>query len=306
MTDSGDTGGVPRASLARELHRYLAQQGEFGAPVLHVDALKAGVALASGLTLGGESATGGASGRAASHPAMETPPSRVDASGGVGAIPHGSSGSGVSRGDEGVQSSGVQPGGDPLPDTLGALRAHCAGCTRCGLSEGRTQTVFADGNPEARVMVVGEAPGANEDASGLPFVGAAGKLLDLLLATVGLSRMDSVYICNVVKCRPPGNRNPEPVEIEACAPYLRRQIELVRPEVILAVGTFSGRLLSGKDLPLGALRNEIHSFKGIPLIVTYHPAALLRNSGWIRPTWMDVQRLRAVLDGNEFSLHLPE
>jgi uracil-DNA glycosylase len=192
------------------------------------------------------------------------------------------------------------PGADlSLPGTLEEVEKVCAGCVRCGLAESRTQTVFADGNPDARVMVVGEAPGANEDATGQPFVGAAGKFLDLLLRTVGLSRRDSVYICNVIKCRPPGNRNPESVEIESCAPYLRRQIELVRPEVILAVGTFSGQLLTGRDDTLGRLRGKVFRYEGIPLVVTYHPAALLRNSGWTRPTWEDLQLLRRILDGED-------
>lgn len=197
---------------------------------------------------------------------------------------------------------GESPGPEPpvpteLPGDHAALRELCVTCTKCRLSAERTQAVFADGNPEARVMVVGEAPGANEDATGVPFVGAAGKLLDLLLASVGLSRKDSVYICNVIKCRPPGNRNPLPDEIESCAPYLRRQIDLVRPEALLAVGTFSGRLLTGRDMPLGRLRGEIHSYHGTPLVVTYHPAALLRNAGWTRATWEDLQLLREVLDG---------
>ncbi len=191
------------------------------------------------------------------------------------------------------------------PDEVGAfqppmdydeLRAAALACTRCGLADGRTQVVFSDGAPDARLMVVGEAPGATEDRTGLPFVGPAGKLLDLLLATIGLSRRDSVYICNVLKCRPPGNRNPTPSEVRSCAPWLRRQIDLVRPEAILAVGTFSGQLLSGRDMALGALRGEVYSYHGTPLVVTYHPAALLRNSGWIRPTWHDLQLLREVLD----------
>jgi uracil-DNA glycosylase family 4 len=146
-------------------------------------------------------------------------------------------------------------------------------------------------------MVVGEAPGANEDRTGLPFVGQAGKLLDLLLASVGLSRLESVYICNVLKCRPPGNRNPEAGEIQSCSPYLKRQIELVRPEVILAVGTFSAQVLTGSNQPLGKLRGSVHSYQGVPTIVTYHPAALLRNSGWTRATWDDLQLMRDVLDG---------
>ncbi|MEX0980011.1 MAG: uracil-DNA glycosylase [Gemmatimonadota bacterium] len=183
-----------------------------------------------------------------------------------------------------------------LPDRHDALRDLAAVCERCALAEGRTNVVFGDGNPEARVMVVGEAPGANEDRTGVPFVGQAGKLLDLLLASVDLSRKDSVYICNVIKCRPPGNRNPRPEEIEACAPYLRRQIEIVQPEVILAVGTFAGQLLTGEKTALGRLRGKVYRYGELPLIVTYHPAALLRNSGWTRATWDDLQLLRSILD----------
>jgi len=176
------------------------------------------------------------------------------------------------------------------------LRELALGCTRCRLCEGRTQVVFSDGNSRGRLMVVGEAPGANEDRTGLPFVGAAGKLLDLLLASINLSRKTSVYICNVIKCRPPGNRNPSTDEISACAPYLRRQIEFVRPAAILAVGSFAAQLLSGKDNTIGELRGVVHEYQGIPLVVTYHPAALLRNPGWTRPSWEDLQILRDLLD----------
>ena len=187
----------------------------------------------------------------------------------------------------------------PLPDVSGLgydeLRELALGCTRCGLAETRTQVVFSDGNPGARLVVVGEAPGANEDRTGLPFVGAAGKLLDLMLASVDLSRRESVYICNVLKCRPPGNRNPQPEEIRACSPFLRRQLELVQPEALLAVGTFAAQLLTSSDAPLGKLRGKVHSYQGIPLVVTYHPAALLRNSGWTRATWDDLQLLRQVM-----------
>jgi len=182
------------------------------------------------------------------------------------------------------------------PEEYDELRATALQCTRCRLADGRTQVVFSDGHPDASVMVVGEAPGANEDRTGLPFVGRAGKLLDLILASVDLSRARNVYICNVLKCRPPGNRNPRPDEIETCSPWLRRQIELVRPRAILAVGTFSGRLLSGRDVALGKLRGQVYTYQGIPLVVTYHPAALLRNPRWVRPTWDDVQLLRGILD----------
>lgn len=190
----------------------------------------------------------------------------------------------------------IATGGEADVRTYEELKREAVACTRCRLADGRSQVVFSDGNPAARVMVVGEAPGANEDRTGLPFVGAAGKLLDLLLATVDLSRKDSVYICNVIKCRPPENRNPLPDEIAACSPFLRRQIALVQPEAILAVGTFAGQLLSGQERPLGKLRGEVYAYEGTPLIVTYHPAALLRNSGWTRSTWDDLQLLIQTLE----------
>lgn len=197
--------------------------------------------------------------------------------------------------------TGADPGRSPglpvLPGNYTALRDTALACTRCALAETRTQVVFSDGAVDARLVVVGEAPGANEDATGLPFVGAAGRFLDLLLACVDLSRKESVYICNVLKCRPPGNRNPLPQEIEACSPYLKRQLELVAPEVLLAVGAFSAQLLTGEQKPIGRLRGSVHSYQGIPLVVTYHPAALLRNSGWTRAFWDDLQLLRQVMDG---------
>ena len=195
-----------------------------------------------------------------------------------------------------VEPEGAGPATDST-DEYRALRQEALACTSCRLSGSRTQVVFSDGNPEGRLMVVGEAPGANEDSTGLPFVGQAGKLLDLMLAAVGFSRRDSAYICNVIKCRPPGNRNPNPDEIAACAPFLRRQIELVRPEAILAVGSFAAQLLTDRVMPLGKLRGDVYSYEGVPLVVTYHPAALLRNSGWTRATWDDLQLLRQVMDG---------
>jgi len=184
-----------------------------------------------------------------------------------------------------------------LPDDYEELRDLALACTRCALADHRTRVVFSDGPRDARLMVVGEAPGANEDRTGIPFVGPAGKYLDLLLATVGLSREESVYIANVLKCRPPGNRDPRPEEIETCSPYLRRQIDVVRPEALLAVGSFSGKLLTGRQkVSLGELRGEVHSYHGGPRVVTYHPAALLRNSNWPRLFWDDLQLLRTVMD----------
>jgi DNA polymerase len=184
-----------------------------------------------------------------------------------------------------------------LPPDYDSLKEEALACRRCGLAQTRTNVVFSDGHPGASVMVVGEAPGAQEDKTGLAFVGPAGKLLDLLLASVGLSRTRNTYICNVLKCRPPGNRNPLPEEIDRCTPFLRRQIDLISPEVILAVGTFSAQFLTGESVPLGRLRGEVYSYQGVPLVVTYHPAALLRNSGWTRATWEDLQLLRQVMDG---------
>jgi uracil-DNA glycosylase family 4 len=192
--------------------------------------------------------------------------------------------------------------GDPrglavLPDSYDEVRRIALECTRCRLSETRTQVVFSDGVVDARLVVVGEAPGANEDATGLPFVGAAGKYLDLLLRSVALSREDSVYICNVIKCRPPGNRNPNPDEIEACAPFLQKQLELIRPQALLAVGSFAAQSLTGRQgTALGKLRGEVRSYLGVPLICTYHPAALLRNPKWTRAFWDDLQLLRDVMD----------
>jgi uracil-DNA glycosylase len=178
---------------------------------------------------------------------------------------------------------------------LDALRAVALGCPRCRLAETRQHVVFGEGDPAADVVVVGEAPGADEDRTGRPFVGAAGRLLNLLLASVGFSR-ERVYICNVLKCRPPANRDPEPDEVEACSPYLLRQVELVRPRVILACGTFAAQTLLRSTESIGRLRGGVHEFRGIPLVPTYHPAALLRNTAWIRATWEDLQRLRQVLE----------
>lgn len=186
---------------------------------------------------------------------------------------------------------------EPPPLDYQALKAEAKACTACDLTRTRTHVVFSDGNPGARLMVVGEAPGAREDETGRAFVGPAGRFLDLLLAAIGLSRKDTAYICNILKCRPPGNRNPLPDEIRQCTPFLRRQIEVISPEAILAVGTFSAQFLTERDSPLGRLRGEVYSYVGVPVVVTYHPAALLRNAGWTRATWDDLQLLRQVMDG---------
>jgi uracil-DNA glycosylase family 4 len=179
--------------------------------------------------------------------------------------------------------------------SLGELRERVVGCRACSLCESRSQVVFGEGNPDAELLVVGEAPGAEEDRTGRPFVGRAGKLLDLLLMSVGFGRED-VFICNVLKCRPPGNRNPQAEEVASCSPFLRRQVELVRPRAVMAFGTFAAQTLLETDVPIGRLRGGVHDYHGVPLIPTYHPAALLRNPGWLRPVWEDLQRLRALID----------
>jgi uracil-DNA glycosylase len=168
-------------------------------------------------------------------------------------------------------------------------------CTRCPLYATAANPVPGEGSAQAGMMIVGEAPGANEDATGRPFVGPAGQLLTKILGAVNLRRED-VFICNVMKHRPPGNRNPTPDEVAACSPYLVRQIEVVKPKVILALGTFAAQTLLATRLSIGKLRGQVHRYHGVPLIVTYHPAALLRNPAWKRPTWEDVQLARRVLD----------
>ena len=170
-------------------------------------------------------------------------------------------------------------------------------CTRCPLHQTAIQGVPGEGNPAARFVVVGEAPGATEDETGRPFVGAAGQLLTKILAAINLRRED-VFICNVIKHRPPGNRNPLPNEIAACSPYLIRQLELIRPGVILALGTFAAQTLLETKESIGKLRGRVHRYHDIPLVVTYHPAALLRNPAWKRPTWDDVQLARRILDSS--------
>jgi len=187
---------------------------------------------------------------------------------------------------------------EAAPD-LATLAGLVARCVRCPLHETRTNPVFGEGAPDARVVCVGEAPGAREDETGRPFVGRAGQLLDRLLLTVGLPR-ESVYICNVLKSRPPNNRDPLPDEVAACSPYLLRQLELIRPEVIVAFGAFAARTLLESTAALGRLRGHVHRYAGFPVVVTYHPAALLRNPGWTRPTWEDLQIVRGLLDGGAF------
>jgi DNA polymerase len=190
---------------------------------------------------------------------------------------------------------------DLIPDAILKLRSldeiaeKVKKCTRCPLYETATNAVPGEGDPHAQLVCVGEAPGAKEDETGRPFVGQAGQLLTKILAAIDMTR-EQVFICNVLKHRPPGNRNPRPEEVEACSPYLIRQLELIKPKVIVAFGTFAAQTLLNTKTPLGQLRGLVHRYHGIPLIVTYHPAALLRNPAWKRPTWEDVKLARRILD----------
>lgn len=181
---------------------------------------------------------------------------------------------------------------------LEQLQQQVRGCTACRLCEGRQHVVFGSGSPTADVMFVGEAPGREEDLKGFPFVGAAGDLLTKMIEGIKLSR-DEVYIANVVKCRPPNNRDPQVDEIEQCEPFLIRQIELIQPRVVCTLGRFAAQTLLKTTTSMGRLRGKIYEYSGIKLIPTYHPAALLRNPQWKRPAWEDLKLLRFEYDGTQ-------
>ena len=191
--------------------------------------------------------------------------------------------------------SDLIPNAIPRLGSLDEIAEQVKQCTRCPLYETATRAVPGEGDPHAGLVCVGEAPGAKEDETGRPFVGQAGQLLTKILGAIDLTR-EQVFICNVLKHRPPGNRNPRPEEVEACSPYLIRQLELIKPKVIVAFGTFAAQTLLQTKTPLGQLRGLVHRYHGVPLIVTYHPAALLRNPAWKRPTWEDVKLARRILD----------
>lgn len=184
-------------------------------------------------------------------------------------------------------------GADDPASTLKMLEDQLQGCTRCALAAGRTRIVFGVGNPDADVMFVGEAPGRDEDLKGVPFVGRAGQLLtDIIERGMGVPRA-SVYICNTVKCRPPDNRNPLPTELAACEPFLVAQIRAVRPRVIVALGKFAAQALCRSETPISRLRGEWHTYEGIDVMPTYHPAFLLRNPAAKREVWADIQAVMA-------------
>ncbi len=180
-------------------------------------------------------------------------------------------------------------------DALVAVRVDIGDCTRCKLhAQGRRQIVFGVGNPSADLMFVGEAPGADEDVQGIPFVGRAGQLLTKIIEAIGLQR-DDVYIANVIKCRPPGNRNPEPDEVETCEPFLFRQIDVIKPRVIVALGTFAARALLRTLDPISRLRGRVFEYRGAKLVPTFHPAYLLRNPASKREVWEDMKLVRTLL-----------
>ncbi len=220
-------------------------------------------------------------------------------------LPRPATGSAVDATDAGEEPSGVEtstpgvapptPSGSFDAEAWERLRREVMTCTRCELHRTRTQGVFGSGTPRSRFMVVGEAPGFHEDQQGEAFVGAAGQLLTKILAAIGFSR-DEVFITNILKSRPPGNADPAPHQVAACLPYLERQIELIRPAVILTLGRHAARTLLGLDGSMASLRGRVFEFRGVPVVATYHPAALLRNPKLKRPTWEDVQLARRVHD----------
>ena len=193
-----------------------------------------------------------------------------------------------------VQSEPAAAEPETAASGLARVREELGDCTRCKLHRGRRHLVFGVGHPDAELMFVGEAPGEEEDRQGEPFVGRAGQLLTRIIAAIGMRR-DDVYIANVVKCRPPRNRNPEPDEIASCAPFLARQIDVVRPRVIVALGAFAVRTLLDTTASVGKLRGRDFEYRGARVVPTYHPAYLLRNPDAKRPVWEDMKRVRTML-----------
>jgi len=187
------------------------------------------------------------------------------------------------------------PAASDAAGSLEALAAEVAGCTLCALHEGRNKTVFGVGTPETKVLFIGEAPGRDEDLKGEPFVGRAGKLLDKILAAIDLDR-SQVYITNILKCRPPNNRDPQESEVRCCENYLKQQIALIKPNYICALGRVSAQWLLQTNATLGAMRTGDYEYEGIPVIATYHPAALLRNPNFKKPCWEDMQKLRDLIN----------
>jgi uracil-DNA glycosylase family 4 len=277
-------------SARDDLRNFLQQRRELGEP----DVVLSGLTPADALSLA-TAPLPGADWRSALRAADGAPPAARPASV-APSIPR--SAAPAPPPSEPSPSNVVIGGALSTPDSswesLEAIASVVAGCTLCALHKTARNPVPGEGNPNADMMFVGEAPGETEDQTGRPFIGKAGQLLTKIIEAISLRRED-VFICNVLKHRPPGNRNPLPDEVAVCSPYLRRQIELVKPKVIVALGTFAAQTLLNTKSPIGKLRGQVHQYHGVPLVVTYHPAALLRNPAWKRPTWEDVQLAHRVL-----------
>jgi uracil-DNA glycosylase family 4 len=229
------------------------------------------------------------------RPDLPTPSARPDA--------EAASGPAADPGGDGSTAAAAFGGPE---DSLASVASEVNSCTLCALSSGRNLAVPGTGDAEnCQVMVIGEGPGAEEDRQGLPFVGPAGGYLDKWLGAIGLSRENGAFIANAVKCRPPGNRDPLPEETSACMPYLLRQIALVRPRAILCVGRVSTSILLGEPVRISRIRGQWREFRGIPLIATYHPSAVLRNDELRRPVWEDMKTLKAALDSGNFTDEVP-
>ena len=196
-----------------------------------------------------------------------------------------------------LEAMPVSRGTGSKTSALRRVEQEVIACRRCALYRTRTHHVFGEGSPEAKLVFVGEAPGREEDFQGRPFVGAAGQLLTKMIESIGLQRRE-VYICNVLKDRPPGNRTPEPEEIAACLPFLERQLVLLKPKVICALGAIAAKALLGSGISITSIRGEIHEYLGIPLVPTFHPAYLLRNPSAKRLAWQDLKRVKALLESN--------
>jgi len=296
------------------LRRYLEQRREAGERELLLDdlsvetvmrlvgALPAGVVGGAGAVADqrAEQVVSRPVAPVADRPVVATPrPASAPPSGasppavGVGADP--SAGAPIDVGAAGGELfGGVASGLETLDDVAAAATV----CTRCSLSATATRCVPGEGSPASRIVCVGEAPGETEDETGRPFVGRAGQLLTQMLEAIQVARADA-FICNVLKHRPPGNRNPSTDEVAACSPFLVRQIEILRPRVILAFGTFAAQTLLQSTRKISELRGTVHRYYGVPLIATYHPAALLRNQAWKRPAWEDLKLARRILDAGQ-------
>ena len=300
--------------MADERARYLAQQAELGGPEVILSTEGSGREQTGA---GGKEAAAAIEAPASREPpsrSLPLPPAPSQAKPGARSLPLPPA---PYQADPPAPSQKWRRGAPPIPppgvrvepptptllgadglsdlDTLDAIADRIRSTHCCALCPARTNAVPGEGNPNANLVFIGEGPGATEDAQGRPFVGQAGKLLDEIIQAIGLRR-EAVYITNIVKCRPPQNRKPLPDEMAACMPYLHRQLALIRPRVIVALGSTAAEALLNTRKGLGELRGKVHSYGGIPLIVTYHPAALLRNPNWKKPTWDDVRIARQLLD----------